>query len=304
MRTAALIALASGLCLTPAGQRFRTNIDAVRVDVLVTDGRRPVAGLRSDDFELRDRGLPQAIDSVTVADVPIDMMVALDTSGSVAGGTLEQLKNGVAAALGTLGPQDRAALVTFSSEIRLLQDWTDATDRLDGALKGLTANGGTSLWDAVFTSLTLHDATPGVRRLVLVFSDGEDTSSWLPRGAVIDKARRSDAVIYAVALRSGTPPAGSVLSYRSGIELSKADVSTGMESPFLEELADISGGAVYTTSRSGELRNAFKQIVTEFRTRYVITYQPTGVDAPGWHPIEVRLKRKPGTVRARRGYSR
>ena len=155
----------------------------------------------------------------------------------------------------------------------------------------------------MFSSLTLHEPTPGTRRLVLVFSDGDDTSSWLPRNAVIEKAKRSDAVIYAVELRSSPPEDPSILHYRPGIELSAADTFTGMEAPFLEELADASGGTVYRAS-SGELKNAFKQIVGEFRTRYVLTYQPTGVDGAGWHPIDVRLKAKRGTVRARRGYSR
>jgi Ca-activated chloride channel homolog len=303
MKAAILFVVAGLLTLAPAAQRFRTTIDAVRVDVLVTDGRRPVAGLTAADFELRDLDVSQVIESVTIADVPIEMMLALDTSASVAGATLAELKAGVTAALAAIEAADRAALIGFSSDLRLLQDWTTDVPRLQAAVTGLTANGGTSLWDAVFASLTLHQPTPGSRRLLLIFSDGDDTSSWLPRSAVIEAARRSDAVIYAVALRSGDAVDGTILQGRSGIELTRGDAPTGMEAPFLEELADATGGAVYTTSR-GELRNAFNQIVREFRTRYVITYQPRGVDRPGWHPIEVKLKAKRGTVRARRGYSR
>ena len=295
------------LCLAaaaPSGQRFRSNVDAVHVDVLVTDGRRPVTGLTAADFELRDRGVPQVVNSLSMTDVPIDMIITLDTSGSVAGATLDHLKAGVSAAVETLGPKDRGALVTFDSEIRLLQGWTPDAKVLAAPIKDLTATGGTSLIDSVFTGLTLHEPKPEVRRLLLVFSDGDDTSSWLPRHAVVDKARRSDAVVYAVELKSDSPPAFGVLNYRSGILLSKSAVETGMEVPFLEEIADTTGGTVYSTTRTGELRNAFKQIVTEFRTRYVLTYQPQNVDTPGWHPIEVKLKNRSGTVRARRGYAR
>ena len=290
--------------LTASAQRFRSNVDAVHVDVLVTEGRRPVTGLTAADFELRDRGVLQVVNSVSVTDVPIDMIIALDTSGSVAGATLDQLKAGVSAALTTLGPKDRGALVTFSSEIRVLQSWTSDAKVLEAAVKDLTATGGTSLLDAVFTGLSLHEPTPEVRRLLLVFSDGDDTSSWLPRHAIVDKARRSDAVVYAVELKSDSRPPFGVLNYRSGIFLSKSAVETGMEGPFLEEVADTTGGTVYSTTRTGELRNAFKQIVTEFRTRYVLTYQPQNVDVSGWHPIEVKLKSRSGTVRARRGYTR
>ena len=302
MKTLLIVALA--LVCTLPGQRFRTGVDAVRVDVLVTQGRRPVTGLTAADFEVKDRGVLQAVEAVTVADIPIDMIVSLDTSASVAGEMLEQLKSGVSSALTTLGPKDRAALLTFSSEVRLVQDWSGDVKTLDGSVKALTAGGGTSLWDSVFTALTLLEPNPDVRRLCMVFSDGDDTSSWLPRAAVLEKARRSDAVIYSVETRNEAPGARRVLNYRSGITLSKSGGETGNEAPFLEDLADSTGGAVLNANRSGQLRNVFKEIVTEFRTRYVLTYQPKGVEGPGWHPIEVKLRGKSGSVRARRGYNR
>ena len=283
---------------------FRTSVDAVRVDALVVDGRRPVGGLTAGDFELMDSGVPQTLDSIALTDVPIRMMVTLDTSQSVSGSTLDQLKRGVEAAIAALQPADRVALITFSSNVRLLASWDADTDVVRRAVTDLRGAGGTSLWDATFAALTFRDETPTVRRLVLIFSDGADTASWLPRNAVLDKARRTDGVVYAVRIKDMSSPAARTLQGRSGVELSKNDRSVWIDTPFLDELTDITGGSAYTAADAGELRGAFAKILTEFRTRYLLTYTPRGVDRAGWHPIEVKLKTKKGKVSARRGYLR
>ena len=106
MKGVVAAAVAASLMMSAQDSRFRSGVDAVRVDALVVDGRRPVAGLTAEDFELRDTGVLQAIDSVALADVPISVMVLLDVSTSVAGSTLDRLKEGVGAALAALEPRD------------------------------------------------------------------------------------------------------------------------------------------------------------------------------------------------------
>jgi Ca-activated chloride channel homolog len=306
MKGVAAIAVAATLTLSAQDARFRTGVDAVRVDALVVDGRRPVVGLIADDFELRDSGVVQRIDSIALADVPVSVMLVLDVSFSVSGRTLDRLKEGVGAALAALTPSDRAALITFSSDVRLRADWSGDIVPITGVLQTLGGAGGTSLADGVFAALTFGDPTPTVRRLVLVFSDGADTASWLPPSAVIDKARRTESVVYAVTMHSSPMfnRTGRPLLYRSGIELLPGDRPARTESPFLDEMADVTGGASYRTESADELRSAFTKILTEFRTRYLITYTPRGVDRAGWHPLDVTLKAKKGRVTARRGYLR
>jgi VWFA-related protein len=282
--------------------QFRAGVEAVRVDVLVVDGGKPVAGLTADDFELRDNGVVQTIESVAVSDVPVSIMIALDTSESVAGHILQELKEGVRATAAVLRPVDRAALISFSNDVRLTMDWAGSPEGLPKALSQLRAGGGTALWDATFAALTFSDDTPAIRRLVLIFSDGDDTSSWLPRDSVLDKARRTDAVVYGVEIRDVFRRPIPALHNRSGIESFKNVLTE--DSPFLEEVADISGGARFRTSDAAELRKAFSRILIEFRTRYLITYTAQGVDQAGWHPLEVKLKTKRGKVTARRGYMR
>jgi VWFA-related protein len=282
--------------------QFRVGVDAVRVDALVVDGAKPVIGLSAEDFEVRDSGVAQTIESVAISDVPISMMIALDTSASVAGRTLQELKEGVTEAVAELRTADRAALISFSSDVRLTMDWGSNTAVVPNALSRLRASGGTSLWDATFAALTFSDETPVVRRLVLVFSDGDDTSSWLSRNSVIEKAKRTDAVVYAVEIRNPIVRPLRTLQNRSGVESFKnAPYEDGL---FLEALSGMTGGTWFRITDATELRKAFARVLTEFRTRYLITYTAHGVDQSGWHPLEVKLKTKKGKVTARRGYMR
>jgi VWFA-related protein len=186
-----LVALTAALALWWADpQRFRVNVDAVRADVLVMDGRRPVTGLTTADFELRDSGVLQQIESVVVEDVPLSIMLALDTSRSVDGAPLDNLKDAAAAVVRLLAPADRAALMTFTGSIRLRAPWTADQARLLAGIAATQAAGSTTLYDASYAALTLRDPEPG-RTLVLIFSDGADTSSWLPGANVLDVARRT-----------------------------------------------------------------------------------------------------------------
>jgi VWFA-related protein len=156
----------------------------------------------------------------------------------------------------------------------------------------------------VFVALTLRDPQPG-RPLVLVFTDGDDTASWLPGRTVLDLARRSDAVVYGVGLYSSTSrQTGYLVDFRSGLQPDIPPVlPSELRKSFLRVLADETGGKYLDTDRSDRLREAFVQILTEFRGRYWLTYVPKGVEAGGWHPIEVKVRKK-GTVTARRGYQR
>ena len=284
-------------------QRFKTNVEAVRVDVLVTNGNRPVAGLTAADFELKDRGVLQQIDGVAFEDVPLSVMIALDTSDSLSEAALADLRDAASASTRLLRITDRAALVTFTHRVSLDAPWTNDHRLLDAPLQKVAPSGTTSLHDAAYAAITLNDEEPG-RRLVLLFTDGQDMSSWLPGQFALDAARRSDAVVYVVSFSSGaavTP--GYRLDFRSGVQPPVPAIQPALlPERFLSALAADTGGALLTTDRSGELRDTFVRIIQEFRTRYLLTYTPRGVDGSGWHPIDVRLKGKTGRVTARRGY--
>jgi hypothetical protein len=147
-------------------------------------------------------------------------------------------------------------------------------------LNALKAGGATALNDAVFLSLQLRPADAGATRPVaLVFSDGEDTSSWLSREQTIEAARRSGIVIHVVEL--STNPRGT---------------------PFAHGVADAGGGRVWRATSGRALRELFGKVLEELRARYLLTYSPSGVSSDGWHDVKVTLKGARGDVTARPGY--
>jgi VWFA-related protein len=290
--------------LIASGQTFRTGVEGVHVDALVLDGNRPVAGLRASDFEVRDSGVVQRIESVAFEDVPLNVIFALDVSESVQGEPLEHLKQAALAGIELLRPTDQAAVLTFDDDVSLRADWTTDRATLSNAISGAKSGGATALYDAAYAALTLRPPQPG-RTLALVFSDGEDTASWLAGASTIDIARRNDAVVYAVELgqrREWSP--GYRLDFHSGVQFGAEAARMNLTDRFLPALAQDTGGQVLNAARSEQLRERFVRILTEFRTRYLITYSPTGVERTGWHPLEVTLKNRKGRVIARRGYLR
>ena len=190
-------------------QRFRSGTIGVRVDVLVTRGQELVRGLNAADFELRDEGVLQKVSEVEVEQIPLNLILAFDTSGSVAGERMRSLVQAGQSLLDRLRAEDRVALLSFSTRVHLLAPLTPNRQEIHEAFATVTAGGATSLRDAAFAALALREDDPG-RTLVLIFSDGADTSSWLRSPAVIEAAKRTDAVVYAVALAElATGPDGN-----------------------------------------------------------------------------------------------
>jgi VWFA-related protein len=292
---------------------FPAAVELVRVEVRVTRGGRPVVGLVTSDFELRDNGVLQAIDLVagptphhrsTSPDATgapgiapfeagaaaptgiglvqgLDATLVLDMSGSVAGRRLQALREAATAFLDGLDPRDRAALVTFTHQTTLREALTPDLGRIRAAILAARCSGGTALRDALYVAL--HLSEPGPRRsAAVVFSDGIDNLSWLRAGDVVEAARRSATVVYAVVVRDPDDP----------------------DHPFLDDVTHATGGRVWTIRRDRDLRAGFLEVLQDIRSRYLLSYAPSGVETAGWHALSVRLRGKKGEVLARPGYSR
>ena len=302
--TFVILAIVTSLTLV-GQQRFTSKTIGVRVDVLVSSGHQLVRGLSASDFELRDDGFVQSVTEVDVEGMPLNLILGFDTSASVAGERMRYLLESGHALLGGLQPEDRVALLSFASRVHLLAPLTPSRQQIRGALGLLKAEGATSLRDATFAALALREDDPG-RTLVLLFSDGADTSSWLRAAPVIEAAKRTDAVIYAVAIADRqvhlvmSTPAITGLAMGS---LTQSFTTTVEEAgKFLENVTEETGGRVLFANANADLRPTFEKILAEFRDRYVLSYVPTGVASTGWHRLEVKLKGKSGKVTARRGY--
>jgi VWFA-related protein len=286
IRVARLLLLAAALA-APAGRpsaaaaaqnpTFATRVDAVRVDVLVTDAGRIVEGLSAADFEVLDNGVPQQVDLLSFGELPLNVILAFDMSESVAGSRLRNLRTAGRALLGGLRPADQAALVTFSHAVVLAADLSPETSLVRAALDDAAAFGSTALVDAAYTGIVLGESDRA-RSLLIVFSDGLDTASFLQPDLVHDTARRTDTVVYAVS--AGIPE----------------------KAGFLRELARLTGGSLLEVGTRGDLTPALVGILREFRQRYLLSYSPRDVAPDGWHDITVRLRGATGVVQARPGY--
>jgi Ca-activated chloride channel family protein len=273
--------------------QFRTSVDVVRVEALVLDDGRPVGGLTAADFVVTDNGVAQTIRVRALAREPIDVAVALDVSGSVAGDRLERLRAGALALVGALTPADRATLLTFDHALSLgPRDAAPAA--LDRRLRELSAQGRTSLVDAATTALVWSIGRDRPM-LVIVFSDGRDTASWTRPEQALALAGRSGAVVDAVVT-------GELLPV--GLARLVATDPLTPDERFVADLAASTGGRVRNGSAGAGLAGAFREALQQFRARYEISYDATS-QTPGWHALDVRVPgRRGATVHVRRGYQR
>jgi VWFA-related protein len=272
------MALLLGTAVTAEQQpTFSSRVEAVRVDVLVTDRGQVVRGLRAEDFEVKDEGVLQEVDLVKLEDLPLNVILGLDVSESVNGERLEHLQSAGTSLLRGLQKDDRAALLTFSHAVRLRQELTDDIALVQETLADVVPAGLTSLVDGTYGSIALAGSDIG-RSLLIVFSDGVDTASFLAPDVVLQSARRSDVVAYGVAMRSRIEPR------------------------FLKDLGELTGGSLFEIESTKDLSQTFLRILAEFRQRYLLSFSPRGVSPTGWHRLEVRVKGRRATVNARAGY--
>jgi VWFA-related protein len=298
----------------PPEPTFRTRTAGVRIDVLVTDGDRPAPNLTAADFELIDSGVAQQVEVTSLRDIPVDVIIVLDTSLSLGDDGLKHLLRATDTLLGSLRQSDRAGLVTFSRVVTMRSPLTSTHGSVRGMLKGLKAEGTTSVIDATYAATTLlqpsgesqppvpsqaqppaqaqsqSQAPPDRSTLLLVFSDGVDTASWLRPEKVLETVRRSALVPYAIVVGEGD-------SKRARAPRDPIDATDS----FLRDLVVTGGGLFMPASDTRQLERRFTEALDNFRQRYVLTYTPRGVEARGWHPVTVKVKGR-HRVQARPGY--
>jgi VWFA-related protein len=273
---------------------FRAGADIVSVEASVRRDKRPVAGLKITDFQLLDNGVPQQISDVSYERLPIDVTVLLDVSASVTGSVLDQLRQSVRQLKADLGGSDRLKLVAFNQQVRRLADFEAPVSATDAAFSTLSGRGSSAIFDSVAVQLA-SPTPPGRRHLIVLFTDGQDSSSITDPDMLFDVARRTTSTVdvvlaSAVAERSASPFARSP---------GRPPITIGR---MYDQLARETGGTVVTTATGENLASTFRRTLADFRSSYVLYFTPQGVDRSGSHTIDVRVKQEGTEVRARRGY--
>jgi Ca-activated chloride channel family protein len=295
-RAIAISAAAASHCgLLMAQQQpsvFRDTVTQVHVIASVKNSSGELVGaLQKSDFKIFDNGVEQDIrvferQSAT----PLSIALLIDVSGSTAKDLKYETDSAtkfLKALLSEGNPEDAVALFSFDSDVNEVKPYTHNYASLDNALKYIHGSGGTSLYDAIyFAARSLENR--GGRKVMVVISDGGNTTSTLDIQRCLKAAQFADAVIYPVVVVPITNEAGR---------------NTGGEHSLIF-LAEGTGGRTFFPSASKELDQAFADIVTELRTQYFMAFYPQGVPLTKnpFHKLEVKLDRPDLRVSARNGY--
>ena len=284
LAAAAGLALAAGTSSAAWQERpvaqFSSGVELIEVYATVTDARGgPVTGLRREDFAVYENDQIQDVSAFAAGEFPLTVALGVDRSWSMAGDRLRLAKEASQAFLRALTPADRSLVVAIGSEADVIAPLS--MDRLDQAraIAALDPWSTTALHDAIMTALDRLAPEPG-RQALVVFSDGTDRYSRASAAQVLERARRSHALIYPIAFGSTRPP-------------------------LLAELAVLTGGRSFLLRDVRDLERTLAEVARELRYQYLLGYASSdAIDrtTPEWRSIRVVVKRPGVRVRARDGY--
>jgi Ca-activated chloride channel family protein len=289
-----LVAVLGAATLAAQGQRIRSGVELVSLNVTVTDGTGKYAtDLAEPDFEVYEDGARQNLTFFSRTQQPISLALLLDTSASMD----ERMGIAQEAAIGfarQLHKDDQAEVIDFDSQVRILQGFTGDSAALEKAIRQTAAQGSTSLYNALYIALkdlkkVKAERESDIRRQAIVLlSDGDDTSSLIEFDQVLDLAKRSETVIYSIGLRQG--------------EIARREFK---EAEFvLKQLSSETGGKAYFPTDARDLQKIYQSIWDELSSQYAIAYSSSNPKRDGaWRRIQVRVVNKTGlTARTKQGY--
>ena len=290
-RLLAFATLVTAVALTiPAAAQIKVSTQTVPIYATVTDrDRRLVPDLIQQDFEVYDNGKLQTLTNFDNKPTPITAIVMLDTSGSMTL-NLDLVKAAAEQFVIRLLPDDRAKIGAFNDKIQIEpegQPFTGDRDLLIRILKNeLDFGYPTRLWDAVEESINALRAIEG-RRVVVVFTDGDDSASRRGLDDVLERARLENVMVYAIGLES---------EYFNGQQRVRTRPARG-----LRRLAEETCGGFFELKQKDELGPTFTRVAQELHSQYVLGFSPQLLDGRV-HKLEVKVKKPGMTVRGRKSY--
>jgi Ca-activated chloride channel family protein len=281
---ALVAATTSGVVGQEATFRSSTRIVPVVATVIDEQGRF-VPGLDQDQFTILDNGVPQEITFFQNDVQPFTVVVMLDYSASMTA-NLDRLQAAAEQFVLRMIPEDKGQVGSFSDKIQFSGTFTNDRDDLIFALKDLQFGNPTRLYDAVNESMAMLRGVER-RKVVLVFTDGDDTASRVGMGDVLDRAKAEEVMVYAIGLES---------EFFNGQRRVRTRPDRG-----LRRLADETGGGYFELKKTDELAPTFTRVAQELHSQYTLGFTPTTLDGRE-HKLMVRIKTPGMTARARRTY--
>ena len=270
----------------------RVDVNLVELYVVVTDAAgRPVRGLTAEDFLVEENGKRQKVATFSDAsDLPLTLGMAIDSSASMFVKLPRVQQAAVDFLHSTFSDQDRAFVVDFDSEPRLVRSTTGDLQRLEQSIRGLEANGRTAMWESIVFSLVQLQGVRG-RKALIVFSDGADEDDKFPFRSLMDISRRMGVPIYLILMKKKPDKEGLNLLTRS-------------YGSRLDRLVDTTGGSVFYGLEYDDLGDVYEEIERELRSQYLLAYYPQEAASEGsvWRSVDVEVKQKGLETRTLSGY--
>lgn len=262
-----------------AAAQFTSGVSLVEVYATVTDAQgQPITGLTAANFRVSEDGAPQPITTFVAGEFPLSIVLVLDRSFSMSGERLNLARQAARLFVAALRPDDEVMVLAAGSEIETITPPVPAREAAATRWDAIQPWGTTPLYDVIVKALDMP-YTQTRRRALLIVSDGFDKYSDTTAGEVIDRARRTDVLVYPVAIGKARPPV-------------------------LAELASVTGGHSFNVDDPKRLESALSAIARELRSQYLLGYAPARPPspAPEWRSIDVKVDRADAKVRARDGY--
>ena len=284
-----LVAAAAGpvsSAFEPQEPTFRSSTRIVPVITTVTDAQgRLVPALERDEFTILDNGRPQDVTFFQSEVQPFSVVVMLDFSASMTA-NLDLLKEASEQFIIRMLPDDEGQVGAFSDKIQFSGEFTNDRDDLIFALRDLQFGNPTRLYDAINESMAMLKSSEK-RKVVLVFTDGDDTASRANMGDVLERARDEEVMIYAIGLQS---------DFFNGQRRVRSRPDRG-----LRRLAEETGGGYFELERTDDLGPTFSRVALELHSQYTLGFTPMTLDGKE-HKLVVRMKQTGMSARARRSY--
>ena len=313
-----------------SAETLKVEVDTVNLNVLVTDSEgRALAGLKKENFRVFEDKVEQQISNFFPVNAPFSVALLLDTSRST-WGKLAQIQDSAIDFLREIHPDDEVMVISFDDEVYLQTDFTRNKEQAERAVKSTRTGGSTQLYDAVYLGMEEIRRQPH-RKVMVLFSDGVDTTSLTRMTESLDAAKEADVTIYTILfdtrldmfrspqLPPGTPgtipggypgpvgiPGGSRLPRRSPGTIGRGPMDHDPQRgrAYLEDLAETSGGRKF--SAEDDLKNLssiFAQIAEEMRSLYSVSYVSSNQKKDGkYRKLQVRVDESKSRVRTRKGY--
>ena len=306
---------------------IRVDVELVSMNIVVSDSSgRYLSGLTKDNFRVTEDGIKQEITNFSPIDRPFDVVLALDTSGSMKE-RLGRIQEESIRFVDLLHPDDEVAVISFDDEVRMENDFSMDRRRILRGIKSTRTGESTQVYEAVYIALDQLLRPRQGRKAMVLFSDGVDTASRdTSQKDTTRLAEESDTIIYPInfntrydMVRSGgfggrrpgvtvapgvtIPMPGPTMSGGGGLPGSNVDTEYRAARAYLEKLADVSGGRVVDADTIEDLGPAFAQVADDLRHQYSLGYVSSNPKRDGkFRKVKITLDKPGAVIRARKGY--